>query len=98
VGIFTPLGVVFVVIHLVILVVCVAALVDAAIRPAPAYLAAGKLTKPGWVTILAVALLLSWVGFLTFVSLVAAIVYFVDVRPRVREFGQGPRMGPYGPW
>jgi hypothetical protein len=77
------------------LVLKVWALADAVYRPAPAYLAAGKLTKLAWVAILAVAVLLTGgdvLGLLGLVSVVAAIVYLVDVRPAVR----GMRAG--GPW
>ncbi len=81
-----------------LLVLVVWALVDALIRPAPAFVAAGKQTKQIWLAILGVALLLSLVGlggflgFFGFVIAVAAIVYLVDVRPAVRG------MRPGGPW
>ena len=71
------------------------ALVDAATRPGPAYVAAGKLTKPVWIAILAAAVLLGGLdvlGIFGLLGLVAAIVYLVDVRPAVRE------MRPGGPW
>jgi hypothetical protein len=72
------------------------ALVDASVRPAPAYTAAGKLSKPAWVAILTGALLLTYLfgGLSLFglVGIVAAIVYLVDVRPAVRS------MRPGGPW
>lgn len=71
------------------------ALVDASTRPAPAYVAAGKLTKVAWVAILAAAVLLgglSVLGLFGLIGLVAAIVYLVDVRPAVRD------MRPGGPW
>lgn len=83
-----------------LLVLVVWALVDAAGRPPAAYVAAGKLTKPIWLTILGVALLLVLVGLggvlslFGFVVAVAAIVYLVDVRPAVRELGPG--RGPWG--
>jgi hypothetical protein len=64
------------------------ALIDACIRPSAAYLAAGKLTKPAWVAILAVALvacqLVGYLGIFGLATIVATIVYFVDVRPAVR--------------
>ena len=76
-------------IWLAVLGVQVYALVDAAVRPAAAYLAAGKLTKPAWVAILAVSLavgqLLSLISTLGLVAIVATIVYFVDVRPALRR-------------
>ncbi len=71
------------------------ALVDASTRPAPAFVATGKLTKVAWVAILAAALLLGWddfSGLFGLLGTVAAIVYLVDVRPAVRELRQG------GPW
>ena len=81
---------------LVILALELWALVDAAIRPAAAYVAAGKLTKPAWLAILAAALVLSFLfgGMSLFglVGIVAAIVYLVDVRPAVRSMRRG------GPW
>ena len=71
------------------------ALVDASIRPQPAYVAAGKLTKLAWVAILAASVLLGGAdifGIFGLLGTVAAIVYLVDVRPAVREL-QRP-----GPW
>ena len=71
------------------------ALVDSITRPGPAFPAAGKLTKPAWIAILAAALLLtgaSFIGLLGIIGTIAAIVYLVDVRPAVRELNQG------GPW
>jgi hypothetical protein len=89
-------------------------LVDAAIRPAPLYVAAGKQTKPFWLIILGLAALatllsqgpVAFMGFLNIAGLIAAIVYMVDVRPALRGLGKGGRgggddkrhMGPYGPW
>lgn len=73
------------------------ALVDSCIRPGAAYVAAGKLTKPAWVAILAVAVLLtgaSFLGLLGIAGTIAAIVYLVDVRPALR--GLRPGSGPYG--
>ena len=65
------------------------ALVDAALVPAAAYVAAGKLTKPAWLAILAVAivvvLLSGWFGPLGLAAIIATIVYFVDVRPALRR-------------
>ena len=69
------------------------ALVDALVRPATGFVAAGKLTKPGWVAITALAaLLLSWQGPMSLLGLpavIAAIVYLVDVRPAVRALRRG---------
>lgn len=78
------------------------AAVDAAIRPAAAYPAAGKLTKPAWVAITAVAAVLLFftgpLGLLGLIAIVGSIVYLVDVRPAVRELRGGSSDGPYGPY
>ena len=66
------------------------ALADAIVRPAPAYAATDKLTKPAWVLILALAVL-TCIAFRSPVSifgvfgLIAAGVYLADVRPALRE-------------
>jgi len=69
------------------------AFVDALTRPANAYVAAGKLTKPAWLAITAIAgLVLYFVGPMTFFGLpavIAAIVYLVDVRPAIRGLRRG---------
>lgn len=76
-------------VYLAVLAVQVYALVDAAIRPAGAYVAAGKLTKPAWVTILATALVIAqlrgFLGMFGLAAIVATIVYYVDVRPALRR-------------
>lgn len=66
------------------------AFVDAAIRPASAYLAENKLNKLVWLLFLGIAALydLKWGGvtqILTIVGTVAAIIYMVDVRPALRR-------------
>ncbi|ROS78856.1 DUF2516 family protein [Cellulomonas sp. PhB143] len=80
-------------------VVQVYALVDCARRPARAFVAEGKLTKNVWLIILGVAAALGFVGlgggglgFLGIVAIVAAIIYLVDVKPRVAPYS--PRRGP----
>ena len=69
------------------------ALVDALIRPAAGYVAAGKLTKPAWVAILVLsALVIVWMSPLSFLGLpavIASVVYLVDVRPAVRGLSRG---------
>ena len=69
------------------------ALLDALVRPAAGYVAAGKLTKPGWGAILAlsvlVLLLMGPMSFLGLPAVIAAIVYLVDVRPAVRGLSRG---------
>lgn len=78
--------------NLIALAVKIWALVDAALRPAPAYVAAGKLSKPIWLGILAAAAVTGLFGVFNLLGLVgtiAAIVYLVDVRPAVRELRRG---------
>jgi len=84
--------------NLVLLGLAVWALGDAVLRPGPAFPAAGKLTKPAWVAILAVCVVFcllarNALGLLGLAAAVAVIVYLVDVRPAVRELGGGR-----GPW
>lgn len=76
----------------------VVALIDAAVQQTSGFVAADKMTKLFWMLALIVGF------FIIFVGLVAAIVYFVDVRPAVRAASGGrggPRAsssdGPYGP-
>jgi Protein of unknown function (DUF2516) len=80
---------------------------DALRRPAGAFTAAGKQTKPLWLVILGVAFVIGIagaVGYLTLLSFfpiiafVAAAIYMVDVRPKVRATKPSQRQGPYGPW
>lgn len=94
----------FLLLSLAVLVVEVFAFVDAAVRPESSYRAAGKQTKPFWLIVLGIAVALTFFGgagfgLLGIAALVAAIVYLVDVRPRLRELRRGgPSSGPYGPW
>jgi hypothetical protein len=109
-GAYGPLNVFFLVLAVAAFAMEAWALTDAAIRPAQAYTAAGKLTKTKWLLILVVAVVLGLasavgygglgaVSFLAIAAFVAAGVYLSDVRPRVREFkNTGTRQGPYGPW
>jgi hypothetical protein len=68
----------------------VVAWIDALIRPAQLYVAAGKQTKVFWAVILTVAVLVNGY-FLGLAAIVAAIVYLVDVRPALRELRGGGR-------
>lgn len=73
---------------LVLLAVKLWAFVDALLRPAPAYVAAEKLTKPGWLVILGLALVLQvlWrqpLGLFSIIGTVAAFVYLLDARPAI---------------
>jgi Protein of unknown function (DUF2516) len=76
-------------------------------RPAAAFPAAGKQTKPIWLIILGVAFVIGIagaVGYLSLISIfpivafVAAAIYLVDVRPKVSASKPGSSQGPYGPW
>ena len=69
------------------------AFVDALVRPAAGFAAAGKLTKPGWLAITALAALVIYffqpISFLGLPAIIAAVVYLVDVRPAVRGLRRG---------
>jgi hypothetical protein len=84
---------VFFVLYWGVLALTLWAFVDALIRPANGYLAAGKLTKPGWAAITGLAaLIVFWQGPMSFLGLpavIAAVVYLVDVRPAVRGLRRG---------
>ncbi len=86
------------------------AFIDAIRHPAAAYVAASKQTKPIWLIILGVALLIGLGGVtqqiglfnsllaLPIVAFVASSIYLVDVRPKIKAIKPGARQGPYGPW
>src|SRR5664280_2498408 len=94
-----PIRGVFALVALAMFAVKMWALVDAAIRPAPAYVAAGKQTKVFcWVVVTAVSVFLGGLSLFGIIAMVAAIVYLVDVRPAVRGVRRGGDVGPYGPW
>jgi hypothetical protein len=86
------------IINLACLVLVVAALLDIVRRPAGAFVAADKQTKVFWILVLVLG------AFITLVGVIAAIVYFTDVRPAVRAAGGGTTGrgsssdGPYGPY
>jgi len=70
------------------------ALIDCITRKAPAFPAAGKLTKATWLLLnaLALVLVLLWqdvTNLLSFISIIISSVYLADVRPAVREIS-GP--------
>jgi len=70
------------------------ALVDCITRKAPAFPAAGKLTKPTWILLTAVAVtpVLAWqdvTNLLAYIGIIVSSVYLADVRPAVREIS-GP--------
>jgi uncharacterized protein DUF2516 len=83
------------------------AFVDALRRPKAAFPAAGKQTKPIWLLILGVSFVigiggavgrLSLIGIFPIAAFVAAAIYLVDVRPKIKSVQPGTRQGPYGPW
>jgi hypothetical protein len=80
-------------VHWVVVALGLWALVDALVRPAAASVAAGKLTKPAWAAITALALLIAYFtpmfSFLWLPAVVGSIVYLVDVRPAVRGMRRG---------
>ena len=86
-------GLVFFVLYWGVLALTVWAFVDSLIRPANGFVAAGKLTKPGWAAITGLAaLIIFWQGPMSFLGLpavIAAVVYLVDVRPAVRGLRRG---------
>lgn len=105
-------GTFFSVLHVILLALLVFkifAFVDAAVRPAAAYEAAGKLTKVAWLLFLGIAAAFDFffgsvTSILTILGTVAVIVYVVDVRPALRQVaprsrkGSSSQNGPYGPW
>ena len=85
------------------------AFIDAVRRPAPAFPAAGKQTKPLWLAITGACLAVGFFSaakniplyqLLPVAAFIVSAIYLTDVRPKVREFGAGgsSRQGPYGPW
>ena len=95
--------------YLAMLVLAVVALVMAAIAREDAYRAADKQNKMFWLIILGVTVAVNLLApylFLQLAGLVATIVFFVDVRPALRQVSGGGRGrrggsssdGPYGPY
>jgi heme/copper-type cytochrome/quinol oxidase subunit 2 len=93
-----PLHGAILIVNLACLVLIIGALVDAVVRPAAGFVAAGKQTKGFWILVLVLG------AFITLVGVIAALVYFLDVRPAVRAAGGGTAGhgsssdGPYGPY
>lgn len=70
------------------LVVKVWAIADCATRPSDAFPAAGKRTRPFWLALTgaaAVTVLFAPIGIFGLAGLVVALVYLLDVRPKVAE-------------
>lgn len=79
-----PLNGIFLIITLATLVVKAFALVDCIRQPSHAFVAMGKQTKQIWLAILIGAVVASFIGVLSVIGLIAALVYLLDVRPAVR--------------
>ncbi|MFK4223858.1 DUF2516 family protein [Streptomyces sp. NPDC019890] len=96
------------VLDLVFLVTSVTALFMAAFAREDAYRAADKQTKAFWLIILGITVAVNLfvsVLFLSIAGLIASIVFFVDVRPALKQVSGGGRRGggsssdgPYGPY
>jgi hypothetical protein len=87
-------GLIYLVVFYATLALAVWAFVDSLIRPAAGFVAAGKLSKPGWMAITGIALLvLLWMrnplSFLGLPAVIASVVYLVDVRPAVKGLRRG---------
>jgi hypothetical protein len=80
-------GAVLSVLQIAVLVTTVYAFVHAALQRPDAYTAAGKLTKPAWLGILGVSVLLTWLLQIlgVVIAACAAGIYLVDVRPKILE-------------
>lgn len=93
------IGYLLIILRFALLAAEIYAFVDAARRRTDAFPAAGKLTKPAWLAILAISFAVTFFfgilgGFLVgLAAAVATIVYFVDVKPALDEVTRG---GPYG--
>jgi hypothetical protein len=107
---YTPLAYFFLALSVAAFVVEAWAFIDAITRPSQAFVSAGKLTKPLWLVITGVAMVIGLYGaayrvgptsILPVAAFVAAAIYLADVRPKVRSFPKnrsGSNSGPYGPW
>ncbi len=81
------------VVMFVLLAVTIFAFVNSLLYSAESYVAAGKLTKPAWGAITALALVLGYLSpplsFFWLPAVIGAVVYLVDVRPAVRGRRRG---------
>ncbi|WP_067840897.1 DUF2516 family protein [Nocardia lijiangensis] len=89
-------GLILLVLWLVALGATIFALIHAIRQRPDAFTAVDKQTKPIWLAILGVSLLLlllspAGLGLLAFVAIIATGVYLADVRPKVDEIQRGPR-------
>ena len=100
------------IIAIVTLIAAAWGLIEALRAPAQAYVAAGKRTKLFWGSIMGVALLIAFLtlppplgighgvlSIFSLVALVAIIMFFVDVRPKIKEHNRrGPTNTQRGGW
>lgn len=106
IGVMDPLWFFFLALGIVVLIVEAFAFIDAARRPADAYVAADKQTKNLWLVLLGLAVVLNIafrqgvLSIFVIVGLIVALIYLLDVRPAVRSVQEngGSNQGPYGPW
>lgn len=87
------------VLYLGLLVIAVVALIFAVLAREDAYRAADKKTKPFWLVVLGLTVVVNLfvpVLILQLAGLVASIVFMVDVRPALRQVSGGGRGGPRG--
>ncbi|TSD99523.1 DUF2516 family protein [Skermania sp. ID1734] len=88
-------GWILLILQLIAIAAAVFAIFHAVRQRADAFTAVDKLSKPIWLGILIVALLvlvaMGAIGFIGIIAVVAVCVYLVDVRPRVDDVQRGPR-------
>ncbi|MDS1270243.1 DUF2516 family protein [Lipingzhangella sp. LS1_29] len=102
-GVTSVANILFWLIFVAVFVVSLYALVDAAKRPAEAFVATDKQTKQLWLILLGVATLVGFITvfggsrilFLTIAAGIVAGIYLLDVRPALNAITGG--RGPYGP-
>ena len=88
---------VYLALYLVVFVLSAWALLDAATRPAAAFVTAGKRTKKFWLGVTGAATAVAFIalpplsvgGFLVIGAAIAAGVYLADVRPAVKPYSGG---------
>jgi len=111
---FAPLHYFFWALAVAALIIEIWAFVDVLRRPPGAFPAVNKQSKNLWMIISGVAAAIGLysatygsigggigvVNILPVAAFVAAAIYMTDVRPKVREVGDGggSHQGPYGPW
>nr|WP_296781088.1 DUF2516 family protein [Rhodococcus sp. (in: high G+C Gram-positive bacteria)] len=91
---FAAQNIVLQILQLIALVGAAFAVFHAVRQRSDAFTAVDKLTKPIWLGILVVALLVILafgINFIGIIGIVAVCVYLVDVRPKVDGIQRGPR-------